>query len=366
MDTGFSINKTFLYQDHIDLGARMVPFAGWIMPIQYEGIIGEYTHCRKSVCLFDISHMGEFLFTGDVQISELDKLITCQIKDMPVLSSRYGLMLNEQGGIIDDLIIFRIEQNKYMLVVNAANIEKDFQHLERHLDDVSCIKNISEKVGKLDLQGPAARDVLEEFIPGIKHLGYFGFDYFDILGEKNIVSRTGYTGELGYEIFCSPEKTRMLWKKLLENDKVKPAGLGARDILRIEMGYSLYGQEINEEISPLEANLSRFIDFEKDFVGKSALLKQQDSGIKRKITYFLSDSRKSPRNHQPLFSSKGKEIGFVTSGTFSPSLTRGIGIGLVSESQIPKDGKILFGSQKNIANAQITKRPFYKSGSLKA
>ena len=359
------LKKTPLYQAHCDLNARMVDFGGWLMPVQYDGILSEYHQCRQKSAIFDISHMGEFIFNGNLSQGGLDKIITCEILSLSVGSSRYSLMLNESGGVIDDLIIFRISERKFMIVVNAANITKDFEHLKNNLSDPSSIVDISDQTAKLDLQGPLSRDVLKDIVPGVGALEYFHFDYFDILGEKNIISRTGYTGELGYEIFCTPKKARILWQKFLEDDRVKPAGLGSRDILRAEMAYSLYGNEITEDISPLDANLSRFICFDKEFIGKNALSQQKENGIKRKMVYFLSDSRRSPRHGQSLYANDSKEIGIVTSGIFSPSLEKGIGIGLINIDSAPDGDKIFFGDKKNKARATFIKRPFYKKGSLK-
>ncbi|MDD3375627.1 MAG: glycine cleavage system aminomethyltransferase GcvT [Candidatus Omnitrophica bacterium] len=360
-----SLYRTPLYQAHCDLGARMVDFGGWLMPVQYEGILSEYSRCREQAALFDISHMGEFIFDGNPVSDGLEKIITCEVSSMPIGSSRYGLMLNDRAGVVDDLIVFRISEKRFMIVVNAANIAKDFSHLKNNLLAPSLITDISEKTAKLDLQGPLSREVLKNIIPGVESLDYFHFNCFDILGEKNIVSRTGYTGELGYEIFCAPEKAQALWKKLLDDERVRPAGLGARDILRTEMAYSLYGHEITDDISPLDAGLSRFICFDKEFIGKDTLLQQKQSGLKRKIIYFLSDTRRSPRHGQSLYENDSKEIGIVTSGIFSPSLEKGIGIGLISvDSELDGD-KIFFGDKKNKSSAAIVKRPFYKKGSLK-
>ena len=225
--------------------------------------------------------------------------------------------------------------------------------------------NISSLTGKLDIQGPASRDALSALVPGIQKLNYFEFDHFDFLGERNIVSRTGYTGELGYEVYFSWKRTPELWQKLLQNATVKPAGLGARDVLRLEMCYSLYGQELEEDISPLEAGLEKFVDFEKDFTGKNVLLSQKKDGVKRKTIYFTSETRQSPRHNHKIYSPEGKGIGVVTSGTFSPALKRGIAIGLVKADEDFASGKIFFGDEKSRMAGQISKRPFYKQGSLK-
>jgi len=359
------LRKTPLYEDHLSLKAKMVSFGGWSMPVQYTSILDEYGQCRKATALFDICHMGEFIVEGDLALSSLQKIFTANLDNLAVHRSRYGLMLNSKGGVIDDLIIFRLAEQKYFLVVNAANIEKDFLHIQQMIGAKVRCENISDRTGKLDLQGPLARDVLAKLCPGIVKLKYFQSDTFSLLGESCLVSRTGYTGELGYEIFYPWSKTKILWQKILENDKVKPAGLGARDILRIEMAYSLYGHEINEDISPLEAGLDAFVNFEKDFIGRDVLLKQKEKGQMRRMVYFISADRRSPRQGNRLFSLDKKDIGEVTSGTFSPALQKGIGIGRVLADTDAALDAVFFGSDQNFASGQICQKPFYHHGTLK-
>ena len=360
-----NLRQTPLYLEHAKLKARMVPFAGWDMPVQYVSIISEYEHTRNAASLFDTCHMGEFLVEGDARRSGLDKIVTQALADMPVKTCRYGLLLNESGGVLDDLIVFRLEKEKWMIVVNGGTIEKDYQQFEAHVNSESLLKNISFETGKLDLQGPLARDVLRDFIPSVTKLKFYEFDYFSLLGETALVSRTGYTGELGYEIYFPWNRTAELWQALLKNPAVKPAGLGARDVLRLEMGYHLYGQDLDETISPLEAGLSRFIDFEKDFIGRKALLEEKNIGAQRDMIYFVSENRRSPRHHHKIFTEDLREIGIVTSGTFSPSLARGIGIALVDRISFAKREKIFFGEKEERFAARVVKRPFYKKGSLK-
>ncbi len=360
------LKKTPLYEEHIALKARMIPFGGWLMPVQYEGILSEHQSTRQEAALFDISHMGEFLVEGHYKETGLDRILTQAIGDMPLKSSRYGMILNDNGHVIDDLIVFRLEEEKWFVVVNGATTEKDAQHFKNNLTSPVCFKNVSQDLGKIDIQGPASRDILKSFVEGIEKLNYFEFDQFDLLGENVLISRTGYTGELGYEIFYPWEKTKDLWQKLLENDRVKAAGLGARDVLRIEVGYSLYGHEITEDISPMEAGLTRFIDFSKDFIGKEAVVKQKENGVEKKLIGFKSGSRRSPRVDHKIYNAEKKEIGSVTSGTFSPSLNAGIGLGYIQTDQYEKDAGILIGNEKNQFKATITGKIFFKSDSLKS
>ncbi len=341
----------------------MVPFGGWDMPLQYDGILAEYQHTRGHVAVFDTSHMGEFLIRGKARSCGLDRIVTQALDTLPVGTSRYGVMLNETGKVIDDLIVFRLEEEKWLVVVNAGTMEKDAAHMSRHLTGGS-FENISAATAKLDVQGPLARDVLSPFIKGMERLNYFKFDTFDVLGHNVLVSRTGYTGELGYEIFYPWDQTPRLWQALLTQG-VCPAGLGVRDVLRLEMGYSLYGHELSEDISPLEAGLERFVDWNKDFIGKEALVREKTNGPARQSVAFAARSRRSPRAGHKIYSSQGRDIGRVTSGSFSPGLGVGIGLGLVERGSCPPAALISLGEEGRLFEAEITRPPFYKKGSLK-
>ena len=360
-----TLHNTPLVDQHLALGAKMVGFGGWNMPLQYEGILAEWEYNRKTCSIFDCSHMGEFIVYGDANTSGLDRIVTQSIVDMPVKSCRYGAMLNDQGGVIDDQIVYRKAKQEWMIVVNASNIEKNAKHFKNYLTSESTFKDISFETAKLDLQGPLSRQVLEFLVPGVSKLEYYTFDEFILLGEKCLISRTGYTGELGYEIYCPWEKSKELWQIILKNDKVRPTGLGVRDVLRIEMCYSLYGHELDETLSPLEVGLDKFVDLKKDFIGKEALLKKKTQGIHRTTACFTSDSRRSPRAGHAILNEQGDMIGEVTSGTFSPALQSGVGLGLLESSSNIVGNKIIFGDEKNKITATIIKRPFYKNGSLK-
>lgn len=355
--------KTPLYDIHLSLNAKIAPFGGWLMPIQYSGIIEEHNWVRQNAGLFDICHMGEFIIQADLAKSNLNDLVTINLEGMPLRACRYGFMLNEQGGIIDDLLVYRIGNVEWMVVVNAATTNGDFAHLQKHLNKATRLENISQSLGKLDLQGPLAVEVADLIGLGIKGLRYYTFDYFTLLGEKIIISRTGYTGELGYELYMPNNKIPQLWQKILNDQRVKPIGLGARDTLRLEMGYSLYGQDIDKNTTPLEAGLNHFIDWDKEFIGKAALLKQKQKGISRRLIYFVADSRRSPRHNYRIIH-KGQDIGAVTSGSFSPSLGFGIGMGYVSDEISPAQEIVLKHEAVSIS-AKVTCKPFYKNGSAK-
>ncbi len=360
-----TLQRTPLFEEHGLLKAKMVPFGGWQMPLLYEGILAEYQHTRRDVTIFDTCHMGEFTIAGDCQRSGLDQMVTSAIKDMPLKSCRYGLILNNNGGTVDDLIVFRLDAQQWIIVVNGATTKKDREHFKKNLTSQTTFQDISLQMGKIDIQGPRSREVLNSLNPEIKKLDYYTFDFFKILGEYVLISRTGYTGELGYEIFYPWGKMRDLWRELLKNPLVKPAGLGARDVLRLEMGYSLYGHELEEDISPLEAGLNRFIDWNKEFIGKKALLEQKDQGPNRTLTGLLSKTRRSPRARHKIYASSGEEIGVVTSGSFSPSEECGIGLGFIKTGQAQKGQDVCFGDQDNKMEAVICGRSFFKQGSLK-
>ncbi len=359
------LKQTPLYEEHLALKAKMIPFGGWDMPLQYEGILKEYQETRQSVSVFDTSHMGEFIIEGDVQKTGMDRILIQPLKDMPIKSCRYGAMLNSEGGVMDDLIVYRLATEKWMIVVNGATMEKDANHFLKNLTDQAVFTNISFQTGKLDVQGPQSRKILSSLIEEIEKLDYYTFDEFILLGEKVIISRTGYTGELGYEIYFPWERLRELWKEILKK-KIKPAGLGARDALRIEMGYSLYGHELDESILALESGLKKFIDWQKDFIGKAALLKAEGQGLKRRIVCFIGENRRTPRQNYKIFSPQDEEIGVVTSGTFSPNLERGIGLGFITHEFAKAGQMVSVGDEKNKFKVRIMSRSIYKNGSLRS
>lgn len=350
---------------HRDLKALMAPFGGWDMPIQYEGIIAEHAWCRRKAALFDICHMGEFIFEGDFAAGGLEDVFTFSVKTIPVGRSRYGFLLNETGGIIDDLIVFRLSDDKVMIVVNAATADNDFAVISGRLKG-GRFTNITDVTGKLDIQGPLSRDVMADAFGGqVAAIPYFKFITMNILGVEAIVSRTGYTGELGYEIFISADRVCELWDLLLQDERVKPAGLGARDVLRLEVGYSLYGSDIDEQTTPLEAGLSSFVNFDKEFIGRGALLRQRAEGVKRQKIAFQVSNRRSPRHHYEICS--GDQMrGTVTSGVFSPMLGCGIGIGFATAGEYPAGSQLTIQHERISMDAAVCELPFYSGGSLRS
>ncbi|MDP2928133.1 MAG: glycine cleavage system aminomethyltransferase GcvT [Candidatus Omnitrophota bacterium] len=355
--------KTPLYETHLAFGAKMAPFGGWMMPIQYQGILAEHAHTRQGVSVFDICHMGEFKLQADPVLSGLDHLITQNIISMPFGSCRYGFMLNEQAGILDDLIVYRINKANWMIVVNAATISGDLAHLKENLSAGCSLENVSDKMAKLDVQGPQSLDVLKKiFGEGIGKLNYYTFSEFIFDQETCIISRTGYTGELGYEIYIANDYVGRLWKLLLKDSRVLPAGLGCRDTLRLEMSYPLYGQDLDINHTPLAAGLEKFVNFSKDFIGRDALVREQKNGPKEHLIYFQADSRRAPR-HGFAILDKGRQVGTVTSGSFSPSLGKGIGMGYVA-GNYDIGAQLVVKQEATEIPVRIVKKPFLKKTSL--
>jgi len=358
------LKYTPLYNKHLALGARMVPFSGWQMPVQYAGIINEHNHTRTKAGLFDICHMGEFFLTGTSASRELDRLVTCRIDDMLEGRCRYGFLLNENGGIIDDLIVFKISQEKFKLVVNAGTLSKDREWIENHVSSKDIFCDESDGIAKLDLQGPKSRDVINKLLGTnvADDLKRYWFKYIDLAGERILFSRTGYTGELGYELFFPVSAAEKIWDTLIGSEEVNPIGLGARDTLRLEMGYSLYGSDIDETHTPLESNLGKFVFMEKEFIGKPALLRQEENGFKHILKGFITDGRRSARNHFKVLSSEGEQIGEVTSGAFSPCLKKGIGLCYIEKEFAARGTQIVLTDGKTEIKASIANTPFYKGG----
>ncbi|QXE89614.1 glycine cleavage system aminomethyltransferase GcvT [Geomonas subterranea] len=360
------LKATPLRAEHENLKALMAPFGGWLMPIQYSGIIAEHKWCREKGALFDICHMGEFLFKGDLVADGLEGVFTFPVSTIPVGRSRYGFLLNDAGGVIDDLIVFRLAGDEAMIVVNAATTGNDFAVIRSRLKNPAALTDISARTGKVDLQGPLSRAIMvEHFGEAIRDIPFFKFIKTAILGSDAIVSRTGYTGELGYEIFLPADKVPELWRLLLEDPRVAPAGLGARDLLRLEMGYSLYGNDLDETITPLTAGLSSFVNMDKEFVGKAALERELVQGSPRMKVAFKVDSRRAPRHHYRILH-QGEEVGVVTSGAFSPMLSCGIGLGLVKPGAAALGTRLTIRHEKVEMEAQVVELPFYTGGSLRS
>jgi len=361
------LKKTPLNEAHKKLGARMVPFAGFEMPVLYRSIIDEHLWVREKAGLFDVSHMGEIEVKGPRALEFVSYITSNDPARLELFQVQYSTFLKDDGGIIDDLLVYRLEDG-FLLVVNASNTEKDYNWVMEHkFSEGVTIRNLSDEVGELALQGPLAEEVLQPLTDiDLSKMGYYRAARGKVMGKDALVSRTGYTGEDGFEIYLTPEDTEEVFWKLLESDQVKPAGLGARDTLRLEMGYCLYGNDIDESTNPLEAGLRWIVAFDKgDFIGKEALLRIKESGIRRKRVGFITEAPGAiPRQHQKIYREE-EAVGEVTSGTFSPSLKRGIGMGYVPREMAKRGTKLAVEIRGKKEVAEIVSMPFYKEGTVK-
>ena len=357
------LKKTPLFKEHKKLKASLSEFSGFLMPIQYESIVKEHLWCRGHCAVFDTCHMGQFRIEGETSAEEFNHLVTADVLSIDKGRCRYSFFLNENGGIIDDLVIYRISSASLMIVVNAGTKDKDEMHIRTYLGK-SSFEDLNPLFGKVDVQGPESKEVIEDlFDLDLSGLRFYRFDYFDFLGGRYIISRTGYTGELGYEIYMETEKLSELWNKLLSDNRVKPAGLGARDTLRLESGLPLYGQDMDEEITPFEAGLGKFVNLDTDFLGKRYLNERKEKDD-RTLVYFISETRKAPRHNYGIFSNEGTEIGRVTSGTFSPTLEKGVGSGYVKSDYRGEGLTLLIRNNGSSFPVKVIKKPFVK-GSVK-
>jgi aminomethyltransferase len=354
--------KTPLYEEHVRAGARLVPFAGFTMPIQYSGIIDEHRAVRTAMGLFDLSHMGELVIRGERALAGIDRLLTNDISGLEVGQIRYTPMCFPDGGIVDDLLVYRFPDH-LMLVVNAANIEKDLAWVREHLRDIE-VEDVSTATALIALQGPSAAAFLQRFTPlELSAIPYYHFAIGSLVGQQAIVSRTGYTGEDGFELYLSPEDAPPVWQALLGAglpEGLKPVGLGARDTLRLEAGYMLYGNDIDQTTSPIEAGLSWTVKFgPDDFIGRSVLEAQKAGGVKRRMVQFEMLDRAIPRPHFPLERERAR-VGETTSGTFSPTFGRGIGLAYV-ETPLAKAGTELDVEIRAERHpAQLVRKPMYR------
>jgi len=362
------LKRTPLYDRHLAAGAKIVPFAGWEMPVSYSGILHEHKSVRESLGVFDVSHMGRFRLDGPHAAGALDYLTTGRASALEQGRFIYTMLLNERGGVLDDLLVGR-RGEAFLVVVNAANLEADFSHMHawcRRLGGAELIDQ-SREVALLALQGPASRTALKKLAGGdrgVDRLAYYRMDTFEILGQEILVSRTGYTGELGYEIFVSSEKAGELWDELIRLG-AEPCGLGARDTLRLEVGYPLYGHELDAGHTPLEAGLGWVVDLEKeDFIGKDVLVKQKKEGIKVRLRGFTASRRDIPRQGYRLLK-EGKEVGTVASGSIAPSLELGIGTAYLPVELAALGETLEMELRGRTAEVEVVKMPFYKKGTAR-
>lgn len=364
------LKKTPLFNEHLRLNAKMVDFAGWAMPLQYSSIIEEAKAVRESIGIFDVSHMGEFFVKGVDTEKFIDKVITNSFSALKSGEVCYSPMCNENGGIIDDLLVYKISPQNAMIVVNAANISKDFEWLKKQAEGYRVeIINVSDETALIAVQGPKVEEILQDISQVIlKDIEYYSFVEGRINGIKALISRTGYTGEDGFEMYVKPDASIPLWRKILEigtTAGIKPCGLGARDILRLEASYMLYGNDIDDSTTPLEAPLSWTVKFDKEnFIGKEALLNQKEKGLEKVLKGFEIQSRSIARHGDKIFKDD-EEVGYITSGTKSPTLGKSIALGYIKKEKAKPGEEFVVKSHKKELKAKIVKLPFYR-GSVKS
>jgi len=365
METTTELKDTALTNKHQSLGAKMVPFAGYLMPVSYSGLNDEHLTVRNGVGVFDVSHMGEFILKGE---NALDLIQRVTSNDASILTDgkiQYSCLPNEDGGIVDDLLVYRIDEKTYMLVVNASNIEKDWNWIKKYNTKNVEMHNISDKTSLLAVQGPKAILALQKLTDiNLSEIPYYAFKKGKFNGVDNVVvSNTGYTGAGGFEVYFENSVAEKMWDAIFKAGAeygIKPIGLGARDTLRLEMGFCLYGNDIDDTTSPIEAGLGWITKFNKDFTNKAALLSQKEKGVSKKLVGFEMIDRGIPRHDYPITDKDGNVIGKVTSGTQSPSLNKAIGMGYVASPFAKTDSEIYITIRDKAIKAKVVKTPFYK------
>jgi aminomethyltransferase len=359
------MKKIPLHDVHEKLGGKIVPFAGFLMPVRYSSDIEEHNMVRNGVGIFDVSHMGEFMLTGPDALDLIQRVTSNDAAILVDGKVQYSCLPNENGGIVDDLLVYRINANKYLLVVNASNIEKDWNWIAKFNTRGVKIENISENLCLFAVQGPKATNALQKLTHvALDQMEYYSFKIDEFAGVKDvIISATGYTGAGGFEIYVKNEDANKVWESIMEAglaEGIKPIGLGARDTLRLEKGFCLYGNDIDDTTSPLEAGLGWITKFTKKFTNSEALLAQKESGVAKKLVGFEMIDRGIPRSHYEICNAEGVKIGEVTSGTQSPTLGKGIGMGYVKTEYSKTSTEIFVKVRDRLLKAQVVKLPFVK------
>lgn len=359
------MKNTALHHIHENLGAKILPFAGYNMPILYEGVNAEHETVRNAVGVFDVSHMGEFLISGPNALALIQRVTTNDASTLTIGRAQYSCLPNNDGGIVDDLIIYKMKEEEYLLVVNASNIDKDWDWISAHNDVNAEMKNLSDDYSLLAIQGPKAIESMQTLTAvNLAEIKNYTFEVGTFAGiEDVIISATGYTGSGGFEIYCKNDEVERIWMKVFEAGAfygIKPIGLAARDTLRLEMGFCLYGNDINDTTSPFEAGLGWITKFTKEFVNSEKLKVEKEQGTLRKLVGFELIDRGVPRQDYEIVDKDGRTIGIVTSGTMSPSLGKGIGLGYVTSAFTSPDSEIYIRIRKNDVLAKVVKLPFYK------
>ncbi|MFD2513729.1 glycine cleavage system aminomethyltransferase GcvT [Pontibacter locisalis] len=359
------LKKIALNDVHEALGAKMVPFAGYNMPVRYSSDIEEHNTVRNAVGIFDVSHMGEFMLRGPKALDLIQRITSNDASKLTDGKVQYSCFPNEEGGIVDDLLVYRFGEEEYMLVVNASNIEKDWDWVNKYNTEGVELENISDEMSLFAVQGPKTIEALQSLTKiDLASMVYYTFEKGEFAGVQDvIVSATGYTGAGGFEIYVKNEDAVKVFEAIMEAGKdygIKPIGLGARDTLRLEMGFCLYGNDINDTTSPIEAGLGWITKFDKDFTNSSSLKAQKEAGVTRKLVGFEMLEKAIPRAHYEIVNAEGEQIGEVTSGTMSPSMNKGIGLGYVTKDYSKTGTDIFIRVRNKDMKAQIVKLPIYK------
>ncbi len=357
------LKKVALNDIHESLGAKMVPFAGYNMPVRYSSDKEEHLTVRNGVGIFDVSHMGEFLIEGPDALDLIQRITSNDASKLAIGQAQYSCFPNETGGIVDDLLVYKIEDEVYMLVVNASNIEKDWQWVNKFNSKEVVLKNISDDISLFAIQGPKAADALQPLTTcKLDELTYYTFVKDRVAGQSDIIiSATGYTGAGGFELYVPNESANEVWEAIMkagEPYNIQPIGLGARDTLRLEMGFCLYGNDIDDTTSPHEAGLGWITKYTKEFTNSDRLLAQKKEGISKKLVGFVIDERGIPRQSYPINNELGEQIGVVTSGSISPVLNKGIGMGYVTKENSKPGTTIFIEIRNKQLSALVTKPPF--------
>jgi aminomethyltransferase len=358
------MKKTPLNHTHNVLGAKMTDFGGWEMPVEYSSIIDEHHAVRSHCGLFDICHMGEIMISGEKAAESVQKLITNDLKKLEYKKVLYTPICNEEGGIIDDLLVYMLGEDKFLLVVNAANTIKDFEWIKANAYPQTKVENLSDNYALLALQGPESKNVLKKLSDiELDDIDYYHFEEAEVAGVEMIISRTGYTGELGYELYFAADKAEEIWQRLIkagEEFKLMPAGLGARNTLRLEKGYALYGNDIDENTNPIEAGLGWTVKLDgEDFIGRDSLLKIKEECCSRRLKGIVITGRGMARHGYDIYAD-GEKIGEVTSGSYSPSLKKSIAMGYLNEEYTKTGSKIQIKIRDRFVEAEVVELPFLK------
>lgn len=359
------MKNTALTQVHEALGAKLVPFAGFNMPVQYEGVNAEHETVRNAVGVFDVSHMGEFLLSGPDALDLIQRVTSNDASTLTIGRAQYSCLPNGKGGIVDDLIVYKIKEEEYLLVVNASNIEKDWNWISSHNTKNVSMRNLSDDYSLLAIQGPKAIEAMQSLTSvDLSAIKYYHFEVGPFAGiDHVIISATGYTGSGGFEIYCKNSEVKQVWDQVFEAGAafgIKPIGLAARDTLRLEMGFCLYGNDIDDTTSPLEAGLGWITKFTKDFTDAEFLKAQKEAGVSRKLIGFEMIERGIPRHDYRILDAAGNEIGKVTSGTQGPSVKKAIGMGYVKTEFAAPDSEIYIEIRDKGVLAKVVKMPFYQ------